>query len=866
MMITHKLEMDLQQRSNVQRIEVVQGDRNARQMELTLLSGGCPWAIPEDVRVNLRYCKADGTGGWYSQWPEGVDCWNFQENVLTVLLAPPVMTAEGMVFLQIELEQDEDLLATFAVQVYVERNVASRVLESDNFVDRPRWMTAQLNKWLEEVKESKTFVHTRYADTPLRRYDLPQDEFRDRYSLDDGGNIFVMDNIGKFSPITKCPRYLGWKLEEGSQIYLYIGDLVNGKFRLDENYIVHVHDTKDGRKLVNFLQSPQNRFIVTDGSKYFCYRISENKGVEIVGCDSFPVGETEAMAYVPDEVSDAGSHVKNGDNYGIVLPGGCSYAVLVKDSEEYGREDFNVSSVASKGTTRISNGVSFGQTPEDGAVLLTVPGKCDPEDLTIYLSKQVKAAPAAARGRRAREVGRRLIRDLRFTARKSILRSDSALPLKEGKRFFGMPYSSRWVNAHYVGFEVSVETMRNAMEDPYSVFYDGADVSEEDGVKKWQISGNSEIPEAGGPGYGLVCSAFATLIYGNPYPQTIRGFTFDENFRLRAVTDVNAGMMLVKKDLSHCAFVDEVYDSGYALYEATDPCVAKTVHTAAEKAPSGLGKKTAVGFLDEYLYAVTNLDDSGYGETLLKLENPEIPQGAVRPWRGHKSVYGPWDREGAVGDYTGSGIGVTIHPTEEHTREGSVPLTVTFVPYQGSETNRVEVLNTIVPTDAGYWNIADAVRASGTYSVSCGDGNVEKFRYYDHGPVTLRFDGKGRAVFSDADVLYAYVRVKGYGGSWGKVPDDDEGPMVIAAGRCYPELAANPGRIKAVYAAIVKDPEEDSWGKYSVVCGQNVDSDYNTGTGGGGAVQTDGLRLADSVTGKDYEVSVIDGKLTMKEV
>ena len=825
MMITYKLETDLQTRGTVQRIEAVQGDRNARQLELTLYSGGEAWEIPEDVRVNVRYCKADGTGGWYSQWPEEVDCWSFEGNVLTVLLAPPVMAAEGLVFLQIELEQGEDLLATFAVQVYVERNVASRILESDNFVDRPKWLTKQVNEWLEGVKESGVFVHSRYADTPLRRYDLPLDEYRDRYGVDEEGNLFVMDSIGKFSPVTRCPKYLGWKLEEGSQIYLYIGDMVDGEFVPDENYGIHVYETQDGRRLFNFLQAEHNRFIATDGSKYFCYRISTDKGVEIVGCDEFPVGKTEAIGFVPDSVSDAGTHMKNGDSYGIVLPGGCSYGVLVEDSEEYSPEDFNVSAVRSDGTVRISSGVSFGQVPEGETVLLTVPGSCQPEALQIYLSKEVRAKPEAARGRRAAELGRKLIRDLRFVSRKSIQWNDSALPLKEGKRFYGVPYSSRWINSHFVGFEISAETMLNAAEDPYSVFYDGGDVTEDSGTESWEISGKTEISSHGGPGYGLVCAAFTSLLCGNPYPQTNRGFTFDDNFHLRAVTDVNAGMVLTKKNLKHSVFLEEICDGGYSVYEAADPCMAKTVHTAGENAPVVLKNKTCVGFLDEYTYAVTNLDDSGYAEDLLNTEEAEIPMGVVRPWRGHKSVYGPWDKNGAVGSYEGSGIGLTIHPNEEQTEAGEVAVTVSFIASGGDEADAVTVRSITVPVETMYLDIADTVTESGTYLVSGGDGVVEKFRYYDHETVTLGFDETGKAVFSHEDVLYAYVRVQGYGGIWKELLDDGEGPMVIAAGKRYPELAAEPDRITAVYGAIVKDPEAECWGKYTVQCSQSVASE-----------------------------------------
>ena len=311
-----------------------------------------------------------------------------------------------------------------------------------------------------------------------------------------------------------------------------------------------------------------------------------------------------------------------------------------------------------------------------------------------------------------------------------------------------------------------------------------------------------------------MCSAFTNLIFGNPYPQSNQGFTFDSNFHVASMTALNSGMVVVNKGMTHCVMVDELYREGYSLLEAADPCVAKTVHTSTRTVDGSLNSKTKVSFLDDYFYSVANMDDSGYDNPLLTFPN-NLPNGVVRPWRGHKAVYGPWDKEGSVGDYSGSGIGVTIHPKPEQT--DSLDVVVTYKTDTGEE----EVLRETVLTSAKYLDISHAVTRPGTYSVSCGDGNVEQFRYYTHDPVTLSFAADGRAVFSHDDVEYAYVRVTGYGGTWGRQKDLDNekaGAMVIAAGKYYPDLAANMDRITAVYAAIVKDPESDCWGKYSCLC------------------------------------------------
>lgn len=740
----------------------------------------------------------------------------------------------------------------------------------------------------------------KYEGTPFDIIDLPRNQTQDRYVRNADGTVTSSGTLKLFSAIVPCPRYLGWKLTEKSAVYLYIFKKINGEYIIDTDYEFATYKNNSGEVLYNYLSYVQkeygegsgayNRFIETE-DRYFCYRISaEGDGVTLLGADEWPEGMTENIAVAPDSVSPKRTHLKNGANYSVVLPEGCAYAVRIADSAEYSHRDFNVSVVYEEAgkakAERISNGASFGVIPSgQGAALLTIPGKCPLKNVSIYTSKFVEVSSVGGRRQKARDMAQKLIRDFSFESRKNILWNDSSLPLQEGKRFYGVPYSSRWVNSHYVGFEVSIETALNALDDPYSIAYDGGKEAiteqNETASASWfpSVSGSSEISrndekpkEGGGPGYGLVCSAFTSLIFGNPYPQTNRGFTFDRNFAIVPMTTLVSGTIAVNKGLSHCVMVDELYREGYSILEAADPCVAKTVHTNTKTVDGALNSKTRISFLDNYMYAVANLDDSGYGTPLLKFPT-SLPNGVVRPWRGHKSVYGPWDKDGSAGKYKGSGIGVTIHPTPEQTAAGTVPVIVSFTPL--GENGQAEVLNTSVLATTHYLDISGAVSGSGTYKVSCGDGNPEEFRYYAHDPVTLSFDAEGRAVFSHPDILYAYVSVRGYGSGLTSDLGNDTGGMVIAAGKLYPDLAADTNRIRTVYAAIAEERDKDGkkiadyWGRYSVVCSQDVTSEYDPGTSGGsgtGEGPLAQLKLTDAATGKSYSVYVNDGKLTMKEV
>lgn len=641
---------------------------------------------------------------------------------------------------------------------------------------------------------------------------------------------------GGFSPIIRCPKYLGFRIEDDeTRIYLYIGTLnENGEFVLNENY--HINTTSTGE--INYLRDTHNRFIETDGEQYFYYKIAKGDKVSLVGSDTFPQGESNIIATTPNFVSNDGSlHIEGANYYSVVLPSECFYAILNRSkASDFEEHPFNVSYERADHTVNVTMGASFGFIPENvGATLLRLPRECKLNDLCIYTDKAVKSNSDSGRRAVAKKIGEKIIKDFSFESQKEIFWNDSTRPMSLGRRFYGVPYSSRWVNSHYVGFEVTPETALNALNDPYSIAYDGGFVAE--GTRATTVSGHTEISTSGGTGYGLVCSAFTSLIAGNPYPQSNRGYTFDSNYVLENTTDMNSGEILANKGLSHCVFVDEIYDKGYSLYEAVDPCVAKTTHTCPPEIPSYAGSKVRTDTLDAYAYSVTNKDICGYDKLtdhkLKALLNFDVASanGSVRPWRGNKAVYGSWDitPKESGRDFGGSGIGVTIHNG------------VTSFDIIKPSGNAVTVN---VDEGSHYADISAYVTENGTYTLDGKDGTApEKFRFYNHDTVQLTFDAEGKAVFKSSDgsiaedVEYIYVKVKGFGGSFGKdegLNPNESGAMVIAKGKCYPDLALDPSRITDVRAAIVSDITTDStltesWGKYSCATSPEVESEYKKG-------------------------------------
>jgi hypothetical protein len=133
MTITHKLKLDLQHKGEMPRIDVVQGDAFTRQVDLVLENGGKPWLFPICEPV-ARYCKPDGTMGVYDTLPTGAPAFSYAGNMLTLVLAPQMLTCPGVVQVQVEMNDQELKLATFTFLVVVEPGVALYG-ESEDYVN-----------------------------------------------------------------------------------------------------------------------------------------------------------------------------------------------------------------------------------------------------------------------------------------------------------------------------------------------------------------------------------------------------------------------------------------------------------------------------------------------------------------------------------------------------------------------------------------------------------------------------------------------------------------------------------------------------------------------------------------------------------
>lgn len=125
-------------------IYAVQDDKYSRNLELSLLANGEKWIIPKDAMVLIRYCKSDGKGGEYDTLPDESTAWTAEENILTLTLAPQVLTTPGVVNLAVTLMQNQSQISTFSIIICVEASVHASIGESEEYFHVPGFLPAPI--------------------------------------------------------------------------------------------------------------------------------------------------------------------------------------------------------------------------------------------------------------------------------------------------------------------------------------------------------------------------------------------------------------------------------------------------------------------------------------------------------------------------------------------------------------------------------------------------------------------------------------------------------------------------------------------------------------------------------------------------
>lgn len=138
MIVTHKISMDLAQ-PGLPCIEAVQDDRYSRDIQIRLTANTQPFLPPAGCAVEVGFVKSDGRSGRYDAMPDGTPAWELDGELLTVKLAPQVLTAPGEVSVLVTLTYGETTLSCFPIRLVV-RKRPDFSGESENYISIARFL------------------------------------------------------------------------------------------------------------------------------------------------------------------------------------------------------------------------------------------------------------------------------------------------------------------------------------------------------------------------------------------------------------------------------------------------------------------------------------------------------------------------------------------------------------------------------------------------------------------------------------------------------------------------------------------------------------------------------------------------------
>lgn len=655
---------------------------------------------------------------------------------------------------------------------------------------------------IDNIKIRMTEKRYLFDGLPFYEIGSPFTEERLSYKLEN--NQWVEGSVKQSATeIIHCPRYLmvHWK-DPDVGIFIYIGDLVSGEFVPDENALFYV--TSKG--VINYISGAQGfSTYETDGTKYMWIGVLSGpvaeKGYEdyvtIIGADTWPKSplKPNAWSYYSGNTSREITNSSTTEA-GYYLPE--ESWIFVKDVQNSRILYGNNNTTSSKPWSVFRPKVSAFYVPKDaGMPMLTVLQSDVITEENLCIVPRILDRCLSSNAVKVEKLVTEIQTKFRYIAKANTANIASGTPMTIGKEYHTIPYSGRW-NAHHMAcYDTTPETIANAANDEYSVFYDNT---------------SGMLGTNGGAGYGGVCSTFGSLAMGSPYPQTTTGFLADGNFEVQMLDNPRSGDVCLsltideEDQIGHAAFVDEVFDNGYSIYEFAPPGIIQSIHTA-HNTVNKANYRVNESYLNSYNFKLSSKDRTGWVTNYFNFDY-EIANGSIRPWFGNKSVVSDYDKLSTSIPSTGihNGIPITVHggATTAYIKKPSG--TIVSVDVTGETVVNIETYCDEVGTYELYSNVSET---------------KEYFRYFEHDPVTLRLAEDGTAVFEcngeeATDIDYAYVWCYGIPTDYPDVPSATV--TVIAKGKKYPGTV-----IREIKCAVVRDTtevdgEEDSWGRYPVLC------------------------------------------------
>lgn len=153
MEIITPITIDMQRTARMPEIYAKQGDACTRKVQINLHNGGIAWRPGKSDAV-IRFCKSDGTGGIYDKLPDGTKAYAYPttslNDIITITLAPEVLTCAGDVLVDVAFSDAAAVLATFSFVVHVQKSPASGIAPSNNYYNYQS--LAEINQAIDDAK------------------------------------------------------------------------------------------------------------------------------------------------------------------------------------------------------------------------------------------------------------------------------------------------------------------------------------------------------------------------------------------------------------------------------------------------------------------------------------------------------------------------------------------------------------------------------------------------------------------------------------------------------------------------------------------------------------------------------------------
>lgn len=135
MLVTTKLEVNLQHPRLSDAVYAVQNDGNTRAVELLVFEGSTPWDIPPGTTAAVSFKKPDGTSGLYDVLPDGVtQAVTIAGNRITAVFAPQVLTCAGRVDVSVALyDRGLNRLGLFPFPLFVSKDPSANATPSEDY-------------------------------------------------------------------------------------------------------------------------------------------------------------------------------------------------------------------------------------------------------------------------------------------------------------------------------------------------------------------------------------------------------------------------------------------------------------------------------------------------------------------------------------------------------------------------------------------------------------------------------------------------------------------------------------------------------------------------------------------------------------